>query len=398
MEYASGGELFDYIVKNNKLKEKEACRFFHQLIAGIEYIHRLHIVHRDLKPENLLLDHNKNIKIVDFGLSNTYKPGELLKTACGSPCYAAPEMIAGKKYVGVNVDIWSAGVILFAAVCGYLPFEDPNTSQLYKKILGADYQFPKFISNDGKDLIKHVLDIEPETRFTIEKIRSHVWFTQFSEEVRPGILIGYDHIIVDLNVLKQLTKYNIDLDYTKKCLEANKHNNDTTSYYLLLKKYLQSGGNSIADYSLKSQESIKKSDGMAPHTPHKSEDLTMFMPRHRKYQEFLPNRRTESTGGSNSKEKVQFKAFLSTQGEHERHSSVKVRANVSVSPRGNKRKSLKGKGIERNFKGKSVTPRPPTMMKRKPRVLTPGMKEGLEFIGSTHKFTAHQRKAFRGNK
>ena len=105
MEYASGGELFDYIVKNSKLKEKEACKFFHQLIAGIEYIHKLHIVHRDLKPENLLLDHNKNIKIVDFGLSNTYKAGELLKTACGSPCYAAPEMIAGKKYVGLEVDI-----------------------------------------------------------------------------------------------------------------------------------------------------------------------------------------------------------------------------------------------------------------------------------------------------
>ena len=105
MEYASGGELFDYIVKNNKLKEKEACKFFHQVTAGIEYIHKLHIVHRDLKPENLLLDHNKNIKIVDFGLSNTYKEGELLKTACGSPCYAAPEMIAGKKYVGVQVDI-----------------------------------------------------------------------------------------------------------------------------------------------------------------------------------------------------------------------------------------------------------------------------------------------------
>ena len=86
------------------------------------------ISHRDLKPENLLLDINKNIKIVDFGLSNTYKPGELLKTACGSPCYAAPEMIAGKKYNGLMVDIWSMGVIMYALTCGYLPFEDSNTS------------------------------------------------------------------------------------------------------------------------------------------------------------------------------------------------------------------------------------------------------------------------------
>jgi len=100
MEYASGGELFDYIVKNTRLKEKEACKFFQQIISGVEYMHRLNIVHRDLKPENLLLDHEHNIKIVDFGLSNTFTEGETLKTACGSPCYAAPEMIAGRKYIG----------------------------------------------------------------------------------------------------------------------------------------------------------------------------------------------------------------------------------------------------------------------------------------------------------
>ena len=95
MEFINGGELFDYIVKHNKVAEVEACKIFQELIAGVEYLHKLNIVHRDLKPENLLLDHNKNIKIVDFGLSNTYKKSELLKTACGSPCYAAPEMIAG---------------------------------------------------------------------------------------------------------------------------------------------------------------------------------------------------------------------------------------------------------------------------------------------------------------
>jgi 5'-AMP-activated protein kinase catalytic alpha subunit len=94
-------------------------------------------VHRDLKPENLLLDSNKNIKIVDFGLSNQYKPGEKLKTACGSPCYAAPEMIAGKRYECINVDIWSCGIIIYAMLCGYLPFEDPNTSILYKKIIAG---------------------------------------------------------------------------------------------------------------------------------------------------------------------------------------------------------------------------------------------------------------------
>jgi 5'-AMP-activated protein kinase catalytic alpha subunit len=96
-----------------------------QILSGIEYLHKLGICHRDLKPENLLMDDYNNIKIVDFGLSNMYKDGELLKTACGSPCYAPPEMVAGKKYIGLSADIWSCGVILFAMVCGYLPFEDP---------------------------------------------------------------------------------------------------------------------------------------------------------------------------------------------------------------------------------------------------------------------------------
>ena len=105
MEYASGGELFDYIVLKTRLDEKESCRFFQQIISGVEYIHSLGIVHRDLKPENLLLDEFKNIKIVDFGLSNTYAQGEFLHTACGSPCYAAPEMIAGNKYLGLRVDL-----------------------------------------------------------------------------------------------------------------------------------------------------------------------------------------------------------------------------------------------------------------------------------------------------
>lgn len=99
------------------------------------------------------MDEHNNIKIVDFGLSNTYKPNETLKTACGSPCYAAPEMIAGKKYNGLGADIWSCGVILYAMVCGYLPFEDPNTNQLYKKILNAEYAIPAFISDDCRDLI-----------------------------------------------------------------------------------------------------------------------------------------------------------------------------------------------------------------------------------------------------
>ena len=129
MEFAEGGELFDLIVDRHRLREELACKYFRSLIFGLKYIHSLNVWHRDLKPENLLLDASKDLKIVDFGLSNVYevKGKDLLKTAWGSPWYAAPEMIAGKKYHGDRVDVWSWGVVLYAMVWGYLPFEDPVT-------------------------------------------------------------------------------------------------------------------------------------------------------------------------------------------------------------------------------------------------------------------------------
>jgi len=105
----------------------EACKFYLQLIAGINYIHKIGVCHRDLKPENLLLDYKNQLKIVDFGLSNMYRGGQTLKTACGSPCYASPEMVEGLEYNGLKSDIWSSGVVLYAMVCGFLPFEDDNT-------------------------------------------------------------------------------------------------------------------------------------------------------------------------------------------------------------------------------------------------------------------------------
>ncbi len=111
--------------------------------------------------------------------------GKLLVTACGSPCYAAPEMIAGKKYFGPLADIWSIGVILFALVSGYLPFEDPNTSLLYKKILAGDYSTPKWISPEVKDLIHCILEVDPKKRYTVEMIRRHPWYGIVSEASIP---------------------------------------------------------------------------------------------------------------------------------------------------------------------------------------------------------------------
>ena len=149
---------------------------FQQILSGIEYLSQIRVVHRDLKPENMLIDYDRGIKIVDFGLSNTYKRQELLKTACGSPCYAAPEMISGKRYDGAKVDVWSCGVVLFALLCGYLPFEDPDTNILYSKILSADYQLAEHVSAEAADLLDKILTVDPNKRITIKEIRSHPWF------------------------------------------------------------------------------------------------------------------------------------------------------------------------------------------------------------------------------
>jgi len=235
MEYCSGGELFDHIVANGRVREREACRFFHQIVAGVEQIHRMSVVHRDLKPENLLLDEHRNIKIVDFGLSNTFQDGQLLKTACGSPCYAAPEMIAGQRYVPSLCDLWSCGVILFALVCGFLPFEDQNTSALYRKILNADYQPPKFISESVRDLIARLLTTDPEQRYTVPRVRAHAWYRQISES--SFRLDGErGERVLEEDVLDQLDKFGFPRDYAIKCLQMNKHNHVTTTYYLLTEK------------------------------------------------------------------------------------------------------------------------------------------------------------------
>ena len=145
------------------------------------------------------MDHNNNIKLVDFGLSNTYKDeNDLLKTACGSPCYAAPEMIAGKRYKGLEVDIWSCGVIMFAMICGYLPFEDPNTANLYKKIMSGDFQIPAFVSPKAKQLLMGILNTDPVKRFKIEHIRKHSWFllTEPPKEIK-GLEVVKQQIPVD---------------------------------------------------------------------------------------------------------------------------------------------------------------------------------------------------------
>ena len=183
MEFCEGGELFNFIVKNRRLSEEEAAFFYYQLINGLEYIHSLGIVHRDLKPENLLLTKDYLLKIIDFGLSNYFKKGqkELLVTPCGSPCYASPEMVAGKRYNGFKIDIWSTGIILYAMLCGYLPFEDKDNEILFEKILECKLEFPRYISETSKDLIEKILVTDPDKRISIPEIKKHPFFLKGKE-------------------------------------------------------------------------------------------------------------------------------------------------------------------------------------------------------------------------
>lgn len=175
IEYA-GKELFEYIVQNGRMKDDQARRFFQQIIAAVDYCHSHKIVHRDLKPENLLLDDQLNIKIADFGLSNIMSDGNFLKTSCGSPNYAAPEVISGKLYAGPEVDVWSCGVILYVMLCGRLPFDDESIPALFKKISKGIYTLPHDLSSGAKNLLTRMLVVNPLHRITIHEIMEDEWF------------------------------------------------------------------------------------------------------------------------------------------------------------------------------------------------------------------------------
>lgn len=177
-EVSTGGELFDFIVERGRLSEDDARRFFQQIISGVEHCHKHMVAHRDLKPENLLLDEHHNVKIADFGLSNCMRDGWFLRTSCGSPNYAAPEVISGKLYAGPEVDVWSCGVIVYALLCGTLPFDDESIPFLFRKIKGGIYILPAYLSENARDLISKMLVVEPLKRITMAEIRQHPWFLE----------------------------------------------------------------------------------------------------------------------------------------------------------------------------------------------------------------------------
>ena len=219
LEYAQQGELFDYLISRRVLPQDQALDFFRQIILAIEYLHEHGICHRDLKPENILLDASTRIKIADFGFARWVK-SNIAETACGSPHYAAPEVISGRPYDGRKADIWSCGVILFALLAGYLPFDDASIRTLLHKVKRGVFQMPAFPS-DVQDLIQRMLTVDPELRITIPEIKQHVCFRQGLNEhyilprPLPFLILGpVDISTIDSKLIRNL----LDIGFTEEDL------------------------------------------------------------------------------------------------------------------------------------------------------------------------------------
>ena len=232
MEYCKRGELFNYIVQHERLSEEEASIFFYQIINGVEHIHSKGIAHRDLKPENILLTEDKILKIIDFGLSHEFNGEDLLKTKCGSASYASPELISEPFYDGFKNDVWCCGIILYAMLCGYLPFEknrnERNNYSLFKNILQRNFEIPDFISDVCKDLIYKLLNVKYFERISISEIKNHRFY------LKGKSLCKLDYSYIEEKIIKKRCykkNYNIDSNeeiYNKSKSLSKKINNNNS--------------------------------------------------------------------------------------------------------------------------------------------------------------------------
>ncbi|XP_068195840.1 MAP/microtubule affinity-regulating kinase 3a isoform X3 [Antennarius striatus] len=233
MEYASGGEVFDYLVAHGRMKEKEARAKFRQIVSAVQYCHQKHIVHRDLKAENLLLDADMNIKIADFGFSNEFTLASKLDTFCGSPPYAAPELFQGKKYDGPEVDVWSLGVILYTLVSGSLPFDGQNLKELRERVLRGKYRIPFYMSTDCENLLKRFLVLNPGRRGSLEQIMKDRWINAGFEEdeLKPYSQPELD--ITDQKRIDVMVGMGYNLEEIQESLAKMKYDEVTATYLLL---------------------------------------------------------------------------------------------------------------------------------------------------------------------
>lgn len=237
IEYANGGEVFDYLVAHGRMKEKEARLKFRQIVSAVQYLHSQLIVHRDLKAENLLLDEELNIKIADFGFSNYYNPGTKLDTFCGSPPYAAPELFQGKQYDGPEVDVWSLGVILYTLVSGALPFDGTNLKELRERVMRGKYRIPFYMSTECEQLLKRFLVLIPSRRSSLLDAMSDPWINlEMDEPLQPYTAPAFDDN--DDERLSLMESYGFRRDDIKRSL-TNKTYDHMTATYMLLGKTKQ---------------------------------------------------------------------------------------------------------------------------------------------------------------
>ncbi|KAM4590286.1 MAP/microtubule affinity-regulating kinase 4 [Fundulus diaphanus] len=250
MEYASGGEVFDYLVAHGRMKEKEARAKFRQIVSAVHYCHQKNIVHRDLKAENLLLDADSNIKIADFGFSNEFTEGSKLDTFCGSPPYAAPELFQGKKYDGPEVDIWSLGVILYTLVSGSLPFDGQNLKELRERVLRGKYRVPFYMSTDCEGILRRFLVLNPAKRCSLEQIMKDKWINvgYESAELKPHVEPEED--FSDSGRIDVIVGMGFDREEVRESLVKHKYNEITAMYLLLGRKTEAEGTESRSGSSL----------------------------------------------------------------------------------------------------------------------------------------------------
>ncbi|XP_071221954.1 MAP/microtubule affinity-regulating kinase 3-like isoform X19 [Salvelinus alpinus] len=267
MEYASGGEVFDYLVAHGRMKEKEARAKFRQIVSAVQYCHQKHIVHRDLKAENLLLDADMNIKIADFGFSNEFTLGNKLDTFCGSPPYAAPELFQGKKYDGPEVDVWSLGVILYTLVSGSLPFDGQNLKELRERVLRGKYRIPFYMSTDCENLLKRFLVLNPAKRGTFEQIMKDRWINVGSEEDELTAFVEPEQDITDQKRIDVMVGMGFSPEDIQESLAKMKYDEITATYLLLGRKSSElepSESTSSSNLSLAKPRPTSELNGQSP--------------------------------------------------------------------------------------------------------------------------------------
>ncbi|XP_045066228.1 MAP/microtubule affinity-regulating kinase 3-like isoform X3 [Coregonus clupeaformis] len=268
MEYASGGEVFDYLVAHGRMKEKEARAKFRQIVSAVQYCHQKKIVHRDLKAENLLLDADMNIKIADFGFSNEFTMGSKLDTFCGSPPYAAPELFQGKKYDGPEVDVWSLGVILYTLVSGSLPFDGQNLKELRERVLRGKYRIPFYMSTDCENLLKRFLVLNPSKRGTLEQIMKDRWINAGLEEDELKPFMEPEQDITDQKRIDIMVEMGYTREEVSESLTRMKYDEITATYLLLGRKSTEleaSDSSCISNLSLpKVRPASEHNNGQSP--------------------------------------------------------------------------------------------------------------------------------------